>query len=370
MAQRVFLHVGTMKSGTSYLQALWWHHRRELARRGLLVPGDKQFDHRFAALIVRDGVELAAKRLNLRQIGVWKQILAHTAATTGDVIISNEVFCVVDAARAGQALRQLGDAAEEVHVVVTTRDLARILASAWQQRIRHGSSASFEAFWQEIATEGPDGPFRLRYDVPGLLDRWASDLDPGRVHVVVHPRRGAPPEWLWQRLCELTAVDPSGLATDVGRPNQSLGLVEIELLRAVNASLKSLRPRRRGRAVRFLRHGLVSEVLLPAGGERCVVPHEAYSWAIEKGRSAADDLRARDWHIVGDLADLVPDPGKSGRTPDDVTDAEIRQVALRSLVHEVVRGSTQQQQLLELREEVRELRRSLRARRDGPLHHG
>ena len=39
MARRVFLHVGTAKSGTRYLQDLWWRHRDELRGRGLLLPG-------------------------------------------------------------------------------------------------------------------------------------------------------------------------------------------------------------------------------------------------------------------------------------------------------------------------------------------
>ena len=39
MARRVFLHVGTAKSGTSFLQDLWWRHRDELRGRGLLLPG-------------------------------------------------------------------------------------------------------------------------------------------------------------------------------------------------------------------------------------------------------------------------------------------------------------------------------------------
>ena len=45
MAERVFLHVGTMKSGTSFLQATWWRNRDELAERGLLLPGSRRSDH-------------------------------------------------------------------------------------------------------------------------------------------------------------------------------------------------------------------------------------------------------------------------------------------------------------------------------------
>src|SRR5687768_17509982 len=120
-----------MKSGTSYLQNLWWHHREELTRRGLLMPGEARLDHRKAALIVNAPDNLA-ERLDSRQLGIWERILAETDAFSRDVIISNEVFSAAGAERAEETLRRLAEVAEEVHVVLTTRDLGRILPSAWQ----------------------------------------------------------------------------------------------------------------------------------------------------------------------------------------------------------------------------------------------
>ncbi len=38
MAERIFLHVATPKSGTSYLQALLWQNVDLLRRRNLLLP--------------------------------------------------------------------------------------------------------------------------------------------------------------------------------------------------------------------------------------------------------------------------------------------------------------------------------------------
>ena len=57
MARRAFVHIGTPKSGTTYLQSLWWQHRDALAERGLLLPGgdaDVQFH---AAAVVRAAPE-------------------------------------------------------------------------------------------------------------------------------------------------------------------------------------------------------------------------------------------------------------------------------------------------------------------------
>ena len=53
MARRVFLHIGTPKSGTTYLQSLWWQHRDALAERGLLLPGGSADEQFRAGAVVR-----------------------------------------------------------------------------------------------------------------------------------------------------------------------------------------------------------------------------------------------------------------------------------------------------------------------------
>jgi hypothetical protein len=44
MARRVVLHVGAMKSGTSYLQRLLMENRELLGERGVLLPGQSWRD--------------------------------------------------------------------------------------------------------------------------------------------------------------------------------------------------------------------------------------------------------------------------------------------------------------------------------------
>jgi hypothetical protein len=43
--QRVFLHVGSPKTGTTYLQGVLWRNREALRRQGLLLPLDSVGDH-------------------------------------------------------------------------------------------------------------------------------------------------------------------------------------------------------------------------------------------------------------------------------------------------------------------------------------
>ena len=60
MARRVYLHVGTPKSGTKYLQSLLHANRDTLRGRGVLYPGHRPFDQILASLDVRHGRHLPA----------------------------------------------------------------------------------------------------------------------------------------------------------------------------------------------------------------------------------------------------------------------------------------------------------------------
>ena len=53
MAERVFLHIGAPKSGTTFLQTVMWHNRKTLRGLGLLYPGRQRMDHFHATEVVR-----------------------------------------------------------------------------------------------------------------------------------------------------------------------------------------------------------------------------------------------------------------------------------------------------------------------------
>ena len=82
MARRAFLHVGTAKSGTSYLQDLWWRHHDELRGRGLLLPGRARRDHFTAAALVK-GMTSVVDALGERDRAAWDRLVEETRAWPG-----------------------------------------------------------------------------------------------------------------------------------------------------------------------------------------------------------------------------------------------------------------------------------------------
>ena len=53
MARRLFMHVGTPKSGTTYLQNTLWEHQKSLRNAGILLPLNGMADHWTAAKELR-----------------------------------------------------------------------------------------------------------------------------------------------------------------------------------------------------------------------------------------------------------------------------------------------------------------------------
>lgn len=321
MARRAFLHVGTAKSGTTFLQDLWWQQRDELCRRGLLLPGSGRREHFVAAAVVK-GMTDVVETLDDRERGAWRRLVDETRAWSGDALITNEHFSDSPPDAAAAALADLASAADEVHVVVTARDLGRVLPSAWQQRVKMGARQPYRRFLATVRRGEDDQKFWRYQDVPAILDRWSAGIPPDRVHLVVVPPSGAPREQLWLQTGAVLGVDPAGLETEARRPNDSLGLVEAELLRRLNERVP--RPRRSPALTRHVKGTFVPEALAgSAAREPFAVPERHHGWIHERSAAIVDHLRASSYDVVGDLDDLLPSPSVEGRTPDEVTDEEL-----------------------------------------------
>lgn len=321
MARRAFLHVGTAKSGTSFLQDLWWQQRDELRGRGLLLPGSGRRDHFAAAAVVKDMTDVV-RTLGARELDAWRRLVDEAREWSGDVLVTNEHFSDSPPEAVAAALADLASAAEEVHVVLTARDLGRVLPSAWQQRVKMGARQPYRRFLATVRRGEGDQKFWRYQDVSAILDLWSASIPAGRAHLVVVPPAGAPREELWLRTSAVLGLDPTGLDTEARRPNDSLSLVEAELLRRVNEGVP--RPQRSPALTRHVKGTFVPRALVgSAAREGFVVPERHHAWIRERSQETVAGLRASSYDVVGSLDDLLPALPSRGRTPDEVTDEEL-----------------------------------------------
>ena len=137
--QRVVLHVGLPKTGTTYLQGLLAEQREDLRAGGVLYPFLRPGGMFHAAVEVRgshakfglDPAEIA---------GSWAALCARAREHPGTTVISHEILGGADADEIAAALAPLDGL--ETHVVVTARAFPGPRISSIPRRLRSTRAAS------------------------------------------------------------------------------------------------------------------------------------------------------------------------------------------------------------------------------------
>ena len=329
MAPRpVYLHIGLQKTGTSYLQSLYWASQEALRREGLDLVPETKLDTFHLMLCVRDRYE---RDLDPPRVADAVRVLPDrlAAAPGSRALVTEESLA---AAATDQAARLVeACAGREVHLVLTVRDLARQLPSAWQQELQAGATFGYGEFLDRVTSPtGTAGFFWDDQDVLGVLDRWEKLVPAERIHLVTVPPRGAGPEVLLGRFCAVLDVDPAMLTTDAVRNNPSLGHAQAELLRRVNAALPPAHRRRQVYGDVGKRYFSV-QVLGRQPGRPAAAPARLRDWTGEYAEAVTRRLVDGGYRVVGDLADLRP--AESAFLPDEeqITDTEVAEVASAAL---------------------------------------
>lgn len=318
MAKRVFLHIGAPKSGTTYLQTVLWANRDVLRERGVLIPGQRPFDHNRASVAVRNG------HLDRRDGGVWRSFVEQSRGWHGDVLISHEWFVAANPARAKAALESLEG--QTVHVVFTARDFVQQVPAGWQESLKLGFGWSLEEFVQALDTDRSRWTWRALDPAVGLPP-WTVGVPHDQVHVVTVPSLTGDQALLWRRFAQACAFDPEGCDTSPAQANESLGAEAARWLQRIGPSLRQAVEVGKGDwrvQYDWLRNTVAHDVLVPLGGSRIAVPEELAATLRQRGRATADALVAAGYDLVGELSDLTdghPKPGS--RTPGEIADAEL-----------------------------------------------
>jgi hypothetical protein len=317
--RRVFVHIGAPKTGTTYLQAVLHVNRHRLAQDGILYPKDIGNAHFHAALDLR-GVAFAGHR-DPSVAGAWERVSSQVHAWGGPAaVISHELLAAANPEQANRVVETVAPA--EIHVVYTARDIGRQIPAMWQESIKNGQTMDFRAYVKRLQRPLRKGRaariFWRSQDPLDVLSRW-SVTPAERMHVITVPPPGADPGLLWRRFCAVTGLDPHRYDIEVARVNESLGHAEAELLRRINLRLggKLAWPDYEAAVKHELAEG---KLALRVDSPRAVLSSPQHAWAVDLSKTFAAGIESAGYHVVGDLADLVPVgtglPDVEARTPD------------------------------------------------------
>lgn len=360
----VYLHIGTPKSGTTYLQSRLDTNRERAAEQGLMWPGPR-WGVQVEAVRELRALEAGAK---LPPNGPWMGLVESVLAWTGDrALISMEWMAGCSPTQVAAAVQTLQPA--RVEVICTTRDLLRMFVAQWQEMTKNCRPWSWRQFVDEMVGETP-GPSSKRFwaqqDVPVILARWAEHVPWNRFHLVTVPRSGADPDVLWNRFCAVLSIDGTSFEQPP-RTNESIGVVSASLMHRVNlvALDEGLT---RVDYQRVLHRRLADDVLAPRRDQEAsiAVSPEVDAWIRERAAQQVEDIRALDLDVVGDLDELLPGEALEGREPSDVSDAELLDTCVEAIVQLALAQDTVTRSL---REENRMLRQRARRRGRSPGEH-
>jgi hypothetical protein len=317
VTERVFLHIGLPKTGTTYLQRALWHNKEVLGDAGLLLPGRHQRRHLLASLDLRGNPSLSRRGGDVT--APWGDLVEESAAWDGDVLISHEFFAPASPEQVQRAVDSFPDA--EVHVVITAREMVGLAISRWQEFVRNGGGRPIDEYPRANSYRPINEWGWGSFDLADILERWGSVIPHDRIHVLPMVPGGSDPTALLRRFLDVLGYAEVEIEMPEERVNEGIGVVEVELLRRITPLMPDFRSA--GDRGNWIRGYLAAPGVMPRLGEK-FRPSDARLDELEKrGWRAVEELRAGGYDVAGDLSALEPRDVRDRRQPGDVTDAEL-----------------------------------------------
>jgi hypothetical protein len=297
----VLVHIGPYKTGSTAIQTTLARHRPEMARYGVLYPGEGHRQMRSTWALIERG----AAGVETVPMTEWDDLSAEVrAAADRRVVISSEDLASAKVEQARKLVTDLGT--ERVHVLIVVRRLDKLFPSSWQERVKSwNETRSYEEWLREVLEENRSGAaasaFWRNHGVANLVAIWGAVVPPERIVLLVADEsdRARSP-----RTFEALLGLPEGLLTPGPRENTSLSMDKIELYRRVNQLFKDHKWSARRRRELIYRGMLRGLRQVPQNMLDVPIP-KVPAWAGDRVRYLSG-MRAR--QVAGHPGRVVGDP--------------------------------------------------------------
>ena len=217
--RRLYLHIGSPKTGTTSIQNTFHANRDALHTQGFRYPGDKSCHHLLSFLMKREesawprqfkGIdkERLQKVVTNFLLKVSKDFLGHD----DHFIISNEHFFVSDRLAIKNCVDWLKEYVADIEVIVFVRDPVEQYASQQQQVIK--------------ANHHLVSPNEFYYGFREVIEGWGEFC---KVHVMQFDSS----EDSVNKMSSQIGLDPKALIRDEEKVNESVSLEQMLLLEKV-----------------------------------------------------------------------------------------------------------------------------------------
>jgi hypothetical protein len=237
------IHVGPHKTGSTYLQVLFQHLSEQLKERGILYPLQWVAEH-------APGHSVLAQRLRTgNNAALAAEFQELNGSNYETILISSEDLSRISPESIALLKSYLGG--QRASVVFYCRRWLDLLPSSWQELVKHGQSTTFP----EFMTSNLMNPFAaniINYGI--LLERFEQAFGIENISLVSYSNIVDQGGDLAEHFLRSFLAWPNAPLMQGLRPNPSLGIDDIEMIRALNALEWRHHGRRTDRMrVRYLR---------------------------------------------------------------------------------------------------------------------
>jgi hypothetical protein len=351
VARRLVLHLGSMKSGTSFVQNVLGQNKQALADQGVLFPGPRWRAQVQAVqeLIGAGGPDQPPTRPD----GPWQRIVDEVNAWHGDALISMEFLGPRNVAKIRQIKAAFPDT--EIRAILTCRDLGRNVPAMWLESVQTGGTTPWGDYLTAVRKRNGTRPARnfwKHQDIPVVAARWAGELGHDHLTLVTVPQKGAAPDLLWRRFAEAAGFKAADFDLEV-RANKAIGLATAQVLLTLNQSYAATADAMPRYYDEYVKHRLAKRGLAErAHLEPRLGLKEA--WVVKEAARQVSVLRESGYRVVGDLEELQAVP-VAGIHADEVSPTDLADAWTAALAQSLQAWSDSERKLR------RQLRRQQRA---------
>lgn len=243
MVDKIWMHIGAAKTGTTSLQYWLMNNRHALEDRGLLFPKTPgKFNHIALAAYALEGSKgMEELRITCRankhpSIGAFRQKFASDLKEEvnekgcNQLVFSNEhcsarLKSISEIERLRNFLQHF---CNDVQIILYIREPIEFLSSWYSTMIASGGSSDFPY--------DPSDDLLNAVDWLKMFRMWASVFGDEAITVRRFDRSNLVEGDLVKDFCDILSLDPAGLE-NAGRMNESMGLKSILFMKQLNKTL-------------------------------------------------------------------------------------------------------------------------------------
>ncbi|MFT4264364.1 MAG: hypothetical protein QM572_13335 [Nocardioides sp.] len=322
MAHQVVLHIGAMKTGTTYLQAVLRGNPAALATTGHL---DARTLGRPAGAVAK----VLARPYDATAAVAWHELCRRIREAPAEtVVVSTEYLGFARPHQIEALLAPL--AGLSVRVVLAVRDQVGAIPSQWQTFCRNYGDDRWPDYLAHIDPDRAGDrrskawrSYHRAQDLDRIARDWSTHPGVGLLHVLTLPHTRTESRPLWRAFALAAGLEQAEVVEPAPRVNPSVGHASAQMLQDLGRHWQ-----RAGHPIHLVRLAMrrvIAEALVPRRRLEPVPRLDRRGWAFARRRNelavaALEEGRtAGRLTVHGSLADLVapdPPPDLPGRAAD------------------------------------------------------